>query len=380
MRLGVLLLVGLIGCGSEESESGVTTFTDAGGPMVVGGGCVEGIGQCVGLTFQRCRGGAFVDEAVCEISCAPGFGCGECSPATGQVCVGEDLHVCKGDGSIGDRMQICAGGCERDRCNASDDCSEESRLIYVVDSDSDLLSFDPRTNAFSRVGVLDCPSGQNWPEWGPGMGRPFSMSVDRGGRAWVLYTSGEIFWVDIRTAACERSDFMPGDGNFQLFGMGFVTDEPGGSEETLHIAGGPVNFGVTTLATINPSSRRVEPIGLVLRGDFGPELTGNGNAELWGYFSGAPAAVAHLDKSSGGDTQRWLLEGFADRPSAWAFAHWGGRYYIFITTRDAAGAETPRVLRFDPGTGMAETVVERHEHRVVGAGVSTCAPTEVVDF
>ena len=44
------------------------------------------------------------------------------------------------------------------------------------------------------------------PDWnGGGQATPFSMSVDREGQAWVLYTSGEIFKVSIEDASCADS-------------------------------------------------------------------------------------------------------------------------------------------------------------------------------
>jgi len=72
------------------------------------------------------------------------------------------------------------------------DCPVEARPIYVVDAtvagnraDFKLLRFEPEQATFTAIGQLDCPSARD--------ATPFSMSVDRRGRAWVLYSSGEIF-------------------------------------------------------------------------------------------------------------------------------------------------------------------------------------------
>ena len=55
--------------------------------------------------------------------------------------------------------------------------------------------------------------------------------------------------------------------------------------------------------------------------------------------------------------------------NAWAFAFWGGDFYMF-TAPDVAGSI---VQRFRPSTG-AITHVADYPERIVGAGVSTCAP------
>ena len=59
---------------------------------------------------------------------------------------------------------------------------------------------------------------------------------------------------------------------------------------------------------------------------------------------------------------------------SYAFAHWGGQFYIFQTTEDQVGALTSRVARMNPADGSLTTVVASSPYQVVGAGVSTCAP------
>src|SRR5262245_15466910 len=73
----------------------------------------------------------------------------------------------------------------------------ETGLIYVADDLHTLVSFDPEAerSRFTPIGRFDCPTSPAWPGW-PGALVPFSVAVDRAGRAWVLYTSGELFWVD----------------------------------------------------------------------------------------------------------------------------------------------------------------------------------------
>ena len=47
------------------------------------------------------------------------------------------------------------------------------------------------------------------------------------GRAWVEYTTGQIFNVSIANAACTATPYQANTDNMALFGMGFVTDSAG---------------------------------------------------------------------------------------------------------------------------------------------------------
>jgi hypothetical protein len=118
---------------------------------------------------------------------------------------------------------------------------------------------------------------------------------------------------------------------------------------------------------------------------YSAELTGTGNAELWAYFPGDQSKVAKVDKTSGATTQTYNMpaSGDAANPvSGWAFAHYGGRYYVFVSTKFLGiGDPKNQVLRLDPagngGQGQVATVVASSPYEVVGAGVSTCAPVVV---
>jgi hypothetical protein len=178
-----------------------------------------------------------------------GGGSATCEGGAETVCQGDAVHACNADGTVGDMLETCTGGCWEGTCGGGGGGGEEScdtagnDLIYVVDRTYRLLSFDPRAldsggDPFTLIGNLECPSGAPWPDWGSGQATPFSMSVDRDGMAWVLYTSGEIFKVSIEDAACQDSGFQRGQEGFQLFGMGYVSDAEGSDQETLFIAGG----------------------------------------------------------------------------------------------------------------------------------------------
>lgn len=363
-----LLPLLLLGCADDPGGGGGPVITLDGG-----GGCLEGTSTCFGQVHQVCRGGVVVDEAVCDGTCTPGLGCGACDPSRGTFCDGDALYACE-EGQRGDFLRDCADGCREGAC--AGECAEGAELIYVVDVENTLLSFDPRTNTFTRIGTLRCPAGNAWPEFSSGRATPFSMAVERSGRAWVLYSSGEIFHVDIRDAACRASEFRRGSEGFELFGMGFVTNGPGRTEETLFITGGPVeSFGRGTLAALDAASLTPEPVGPMPPGEYGAELTGNGAGELWAYTPGQQSRVARINKATAREEAAYDLPPLRAEPAGWAFAHWGGRYFVFISTGDGLGGiASSQVLRFDPTDGSTAVAVADAGRRIVGAGVSTCAP------
>lgn len=380
-RVGVAcaLAVVVAACGPSA-----TTTPDGGAPNDP---CVGVVTRCWGATYQQCVEGRFQDVATCQapLVCAQGVGCAECDPAWNGACVGNDAYVCNDDGTLGPLVETCPPeSCHRGVCGTPSDCAEEGKHIYVVDESYRLIAFDPTMDtslaAFSVVGQLSCPASASWPDWGGiGPATPFSMSVDRTGRAWVLYTSGEIFHVSTTDASCQPSGYAKGQGGYQLFGMGFVSDSPGSSAEKLYISGGRVAdlaSGQSTLARIDPATLGVTTVGPLPTAEYSPEFTGTGAAELYAYFPGESTSfVTRIDKGSGGMQQSWNLPALGGQVRAWAFAHWGGRFYIFVTTTDPFGAAlNSRVLRLDPMTGITVTLQQNLPYVIVGAGVSTCAP------
>ena len=345
--------------------------------------------RCLGgVRYQSCQDWFWYDEDTCQAGsvCATDLGCVACDPFEGPTCVGDDVYSCAADGSLGSFLESCAlDHCQLGYC-CFEDCPDGTDLIYLVDTEYRLLSFDPRGEAytFELLGNLNCPAGSPWPGWGSlGAASPFSMSVDRQGTAWVMYTSGEIFWIPTQDVEdCRPGNWVPGTDGFELFGMGFVTNSSFSTDETLFIAGGTVEqmqFHETgRLAGWSPTYNSLGVRGLLSESDLGPELTGTGGGELFGYFpSETEATVAQIDKTTGQNIQSWAVPGVDSGVRAWAFAHWGGDFFIFVSFEDMATGITNQVQRFNRKSGLTEVVIESSPYRVVGAGVSTCAPLTV---
>lgn len=266
-----------------------------------------------------------------------------------------------GDGSVVDALPPLDATPPRDA--DQNDCPDgDATLIYVVTDQNELFSFYPPDGTFRQVGRIVCPSA-------PGT-TPFSMAVDRQGAAYVVFNDGALYRVSTATAACVATSFVPAQLDFTTFGMGFATDQAG-PVERLFIAGDGRSGSARGLATIDLPTFRVAPIG-----EFTPpieraELTGTGDGRLFAFYTKNATAgsfVGEVDMSSA----RVLAEsrlGQVELGQGWAFAFWGGDFYLFTAPDGAAS----RVTRFRPSDGSV-TVVGSIATTIVGAGVSTCAP------
>jgi hypothetical protein len=327
-------------------------------------------------------------------ACAPsasrisGRPCTGCFDDDGTCLPGTSPNACGGDGVM---CTACGQGlaCEQGQCVMSllptgmdgggeadaglEDCSEAAKLIYVVDQDRTLSSFDPRRigqpgGPFVDLGRLSCPAKSG--------AEPFSMSVDRNATAWVVYDSGELFTVNVRRLplTCTKTSFSP-HAEVAKFGMGFVSDAPGSRNEKLFIAGSDFGSSLTstkfgTLATTEPHTLSI--LG-VLPG--APELTGTGDSKLWAFSPNLTTPkVARLSKTNGAVEQAFELPTLGGSPRAWAFAFWGGDFYIFL---ERATEGSTRVWKMNGQTGAVTLAVPDTGRVLVGAGVSTCAPVEI---
>lgn len=227
------------------------------------------------------------------------------------------------------------------------DCSEENKQIYVLSSgERALFRFDPQALSFTRIGNVVCPAS----------GDTFSMAVDRKGNAWVEYSDGSLFLVSTKDAHCTQTAYRPSRDGFATFGMGFAKNDSGDGE-TLYVEG-------DALGTIDTKTLQLDLVGATGLGL--AELTGTGNGLLYAFHVSS-GRVAKLDKATGA-VQATYRTAAADTNASWAFAHWGGDFWLFT------GHQTSKVTRYSPATDTSAVVVEDAGILVVGAGSSTCAP------
>lgn len=293
------------------------------------------------------------------------FGCSASSDDSGfQGAGGQSATSSAASGQGGE--DVITGGGGAGGGLPTDNCTDAAKLIYVVGNGNELVSFHPPTLAFTTIGKLACPV-QGGPSTG-GIPTPFSMAVDRTGSAWVLYDDGNLFRVDVNDASCKGTSYVPEQlSAYKLFGMGFVSDSPGSNAETLYLG----SFDGDGIATLNLGTLAVKKVGYYDALDAAAELTGTGDARLFGFFLTDPVVVAEIDKSTS-DIISQAPQAGIDIGVAWAFAFWGGDFYLF-TSPDGG---TSRVDKYSPATGQTTPVLDDIGFEVVGAGVSTCAPVE----
>jgi hypothetical protein len=156
--------------------------------------------------------------------------------------------------------------------------------------------------------------------------------------------------------------------------MGFSTNEAMGAEETLFVGGGQTQTQASyTLAKLDTMTMTASPIGTQTQL---PEMTGNAKAELWGFMPDATnARVVQFDKTNGSALKTYNLPTLAGTMTGYAFAHWGGDYWVFLIKNSEPATS---VYQVDGATGMIKSTTPTQGRTIVGAGVSTCAPTVIL--
>jgi len=247
-----------------------------------------------------------------------------------------------------------------------DGCSEAAKLVYVVTDANELYSFAPDKVSFSKKGTLSCPSFGATPN---------SMAIDRKGNAWVNFSDGSLFKVSTTDAKCEATSFQKGQSGFTRFGMAFASNTAGSQEETLYVVGIEGIDDGKGLAKIDLTTMKLTPLGDFSGGlqGHGAELTGTGDGRLYGFFTTQPnATLAQIDKTNGSTSGDKNLSGVSTG-TAWAFSFWGGDFWFYTSP----GPIPSRVTRLKASAdgSIATATPDVGGFRIVGAGVSTCAPT-----
>jgi hypothetical protein len=255
---------------------------------------------------------------------------------------------------------------------ATTDCAVGADLVYVVSEERVLYSFDPGKNLVNPVGSVDCASGVY----------ANSMAVARNGDAYINFGDGSLWRTSTATGGCFPTGYVAGQKGVGLFGMGFSAKAAGSSAEQLFIDdlginGNPGNgLGYIDLSTM--TLQLFGPLAGSLAGR-SAELTGTGDARLFGFFEGSPfddagsAAVVQIDPNSEGAVTTYTLP-TVDTGSDWAFSFWGGDFFLYTADKYNANMPFTVITRFRPSDGSVTVVDPDLGFRIVGAGSSTCAP------
>jgi hypothetical protein len=242
-----------------------------------------------------------------------------------------------------------------------DGCSEASKLVYVVSLEGDLYSFAPADKKFTKIGALDC---------GPGVA-PVSMAVDRNAVAWVngrtdvSSADGRLYKVDTSTARCTETKLADKWG-----GMGFATKPGAPLEETLFVKSSG------QLKRVDFTAETLVPIQAFPAHQADMELTGTGDGRLYGFIVSSPPALAPIDQTTAAVGDLVHLDTVPSPvPPMFAFSFWGGDFYFYTATDEFLDGSSS-VSRYRPSDGSIDpTYMTDIGFHIVGAGVSTCAPT-----
>jgi hypothetical protein len=251
----------------------------------------------------------------------------------------------------------------------TDGCLDAAKLVYVLSLEGDLYSFAPADKKFTKVGALNCTAG----------GKTYTtvaMGVDRNAVAWVnmrdqdsLTGESRMFNVDTKTAACTPTNIKGSWG-----GMGFSTDQGTTDKETLFLIGQGSALNGALLKVDFAGESIVQVHDLPEQVDL--ELTGTGDGRLYGFLQSDPLAIAAVDKSSAAFSDRASLSSVElPQPPMFAFSFWGGDFYVYTAT-DPSPSKTTTVARYRPSDkSLDDAYMTNIGFHIVGAGVSTCAPT-----
>jgi hypothetical protein len=264
--------------------------------------------------------------------------------------------------------------------------SAATDVVYVLSLDDHLYSFVPAARTFSDIGALGCNiKGDSGTPWSPN-----SMAVDREAVAWVNYveqvglsdSAGSIYRLSTKDGSClGPAASMPDD--WYRLGMSFATDTATNTD-TLYVTnndGADVGMG-QLLATLDPTTQRLTTIGAFggMQAQAAVELAGRSDGELYGLFTYVfrseppPSEISRLDRSTAAPKVPFALPAVIGAPRQFAFAFWGGRFYVFTQTDDQ---HTSSVAEYDPATGNVDTAyVPDAGFTIVGAGSSVCVPLE----
>jgi hypothetical protein len=252
------------------------------------------------------------------------------------------------------------------------ECSEATKDPFVVTEELMIYSFHPPTLEFKSVGKLACPPGKSG-------ATPTSMAVDRQGFAWVRYTDGSIWKVSTVDLSCAATAYVPpaSTAPFFKFGMGFSSSSAGSSTEDLFLSD---SAGKGT-AKLDLATMKVGFIGPYTgaQANQRAELTGTGDGKLFAMFATTqtdPCQVAEVSKVSGAVLSVQTLSKVTPG-DAYAFSFYGGDFYLY-THNPATATNGSDVTRYRPSDQTVVVVKAGVGFTIVGAGVSTCAPTTIV--
>jgi hypothetical protein len=240
--------------------------------------------------------------------------------------------------------------------------------IFVLSKTAELWKYLPGDNKFELLGAIDCGVPPS----------TFSMGVDRQGYAWVQFSDLEIRKVDVTNVAdCTDPGFVPMQDGIENFGMAFVSNSADDKCDQIygnHYNGVAQGDKVSEFFSVDPLTLDLVQLG---KSDYGlAEVTGTGDGRAFLFAGPDPAELVEVDKASGATLSVTPLPG-VKTGGGFAFAFFAGDFYFFTDAMSDGKSEVTHIDYDDSdknGKQDLTVVLQNAPLRVVGAGVSTCAP------
>ena len=241
--------------------------------------------------------------------------------------------------------------------------------IFVLSITAQLWKYFPETNSFDQLGPIGCDLPP----------QTFSMAVDRTGFAWVQYQGGELRKVSVTNVAnCTNPNYPLGQTAVPNFGMAFVSNSESDACDRIYgntASGLPEGNNIADFFSIDPLTLKVAQVG---KSNYGTaEVTGTGDGRAFFFAGQNPAKLVEIDKATGKSLNVIPLPG-VELGGAWAFAFFAGDFYFFTNSKGGPGSEVTHIDYDDSdnnGKQDIKQIVDNAPISIVGAGVSTCAPT-----
>jgi hypothetical protein len=361
------------GTGTTSTTSTTSTTTPTTGETTAGSASMTDSGTTTATSTTTTTGtttdattttGTTTDATGTTMPAQTDTGTTAADTSTGETTDASSSSGSTGDSSTGGNVEPCA-------CPDIEVALDDG--IFVLSDASELYKFYPETNKFEKLGSFQCGQATG----------TFSMAVDRLGFAWVMFSNplGKIWKLDVTNVAnCTDPGYSPGQQGVNYFGMAFVSNSQFDQCDKLYgntfngfggFSEGP-NFG--DFLTVDPDTLVLSKIGKTTFN--GAEVTGTGDGRVFMFGGANPAKLVEVEKLTGKYLEVTPL-GNLELTNAFAFSFFAGDFFMFT---EGNNPNFSKVTHFDyddsdnNGVQDLTTVVMQAPIRIVGAGVSTCAP------
>jgi hypothetical protein len=194
----------------------------------------------------------------------------------------------------------------------------------------------------------------------------------------VQFSDQQIRKVDVTNVSeCSDPGFVPGQDGIKNFGMAFVSNSADDQCDRLY--GNHYNLvaegdKVSEFFSVDPLNLALVQLG---KSNYGrAELTGTGDGRAFLFAGPDPSKLVEVDKASGATLDVIPLPG-VKTGGGFAFAFFGGDFYFFTDNMSDSKSEVTHLDYDDSdknGVQDLKVIYQDAPLRIVGAGVSTCAP------